>query len=299
MRARHIVILLNPAAGKASGTQQARIAANRLRERGLIVTEVAGGSAEESLNLALRSIAEGADGLVACGGDGTVHLALQATAGTAIPLGILPAGTANDNARVLGLPAKNLAKCADIIAIGHTRTIDVGHISTADGHSRYFLGVASMGFDSAATECANNMTWIKGSAKYLVAALATLRMFEPLPFAMTIDGRLTEASAMLAAVGNGANYGGGMKVCPDAKVDDAQLDMTVVGAVSKLRFLMSLGRVFNGSHVKESFVDQHRFKSATVDAPGQTVYADGEYVGPVPATFEVRPGALNVYADIN
>lgn len=299
MSQRNIAMLINPTSGRGRGAKNAPIAARRLRERGLTVTEVIGGSAEESLALAEIAVREGADGLVACGGDGTVHLAVQAVAGTDIPLGIIPVGTGDDNARTLGLPLNDVAAAADVIADNRTRTIDLGHVDTADGVARYYLGVLSVGFDSEVNERANKMTWPHGQARYLTAIVAELSVFKPLPFTMTLDGEVINESAMLVAIGNGISYGGGMKVCFGALVDDGLLDVTVLGAVSKLTFLRAFPGVFKGTHAKHDFVTQHLVKTATIDAPGQIVYADGERVGPVPAQIEVRPQSLNVFAPMH
>lgn len=299
MSARHIALLVNPTSGKGRGGKNAPVAARRLRERGLIVTELAGGSAEESASLARAALREGADALVACGGDGTVNLALQAVAGTNIPLGIIPVGTGDDNARTLGLPLKDVAKAADVIADGRTRTVDLGLATTADGVSRYFLGVLSVGFDSQVNERANVMTWPHGQWRYLAAILAELRVFKPLPFSMTLDGQLLEEEAMLIALGNGISYGAGMKICPEAKTDDGLLDLTILGAVSKLTFLRGFPKVFSGTHVRERYVQQHRVKHLTIDAPGQVAYADGERFGPVPAQIEIKPQAIRVLAPVH
>ncbi len=299
MSERKVALLVNPTSGRGRGGKNAPIAARRLRERGLRVTEITGGSAEESLALASAAVREGADALVAVGGDGTVHLAVQAVAGTDVPLGIIPVGTGNDNARTLGIPLKDVAKAADVIAAGRTRGIDLGHVTTEDGQSRYFLGVMSIGFDSQCNERANKMKWPHGQARYITSIVAELSVFKPLPFTMTLDGQLIETTGMLVAVGNGTSYGGGMRVCPDAKVDDGLLDVTVLEAVSKLTFIRAFPGVFKGTHTKEPYVKQHLIKSAAINAPHQIVYADGERIGPAPATIEVRPQALHVLAPVH
>ena len=299
MTDRKIALLLNPASGGGKGAKSIPIAARRMRERGLTVTEVAGGSAEESLKLAHTAIREGADALVACGGDGTLHLALQAVADTDTPLGLIPVGTGDDNARTLQIPRNDPAAAADVIADGRTRQIDCGHLEVADGTSRYFLGIMSIGFDSEVNERANDMTWPHGQARYLVATAAELRTFKPVPFKMKLDGKTEDQTAMLVAIGNGISYGGGMKICPDSVLDDGLLDMTVLGAVSKLKFLRSFPGVFKGTHVDDASVLQYRFKEAEIDAPGQIAYADGERIGPVPAKVTVRPGAVHVFSPTN
>lgn len=292
-------MLINPTSGKGRGGKNAPIAAGRLRERGLIVTELVGGSAQESAALARKAVQEGTDALVVCGGDGTIHQAVQVLAGTDVPLGIIPLGTGDDNARTLKLPLKDVIGAADIVADGRTRTVDLGHVNLADGTEHYFLAVLSIGFDSEVNERANEMTWPSGQARYLRATIATLRDFKPVTFTMTLDGQHRETEAMLISFGNGISYGGGMKICPDAKLDDGLLDVTELGAVSKFTFLKSFPGVFKGTHTKSEFVTQHLIKTAFVEAPGQIAYADGERLGPVPANIEVRPLALRVLASVH
>lgn len=290
-----VAMLVNPASGQGKGGKKFPIAARRLRERGLTVVEIAGGSAAESEALARRAIADGADALVACGGDGTIHLALQAVANTGVPLGIIPVGTGDDNARSLNIPRHDLEAAADVIADGRTRTIDCGTIIAEDRDPTYFLNVLSVGFDSEVNERANEMNWPKGQAKYLLATLAELRTFKPVRFRLDIDGQQVDEDAMLVAVGNGVSYGGGMKVCPDALHDDGLLDMTILSAVSKFTFVTSFPTVFRGTHTEKPFVHQYRFKKAHVDAPGQVVYADGERICEAPVSIEVAPNALEVF----
>ncbi len=300
MTERHVAMVINPTSGKGRGGKNAPIAAAQLRARGLRVTEVQGGSAADTLDLAHRVLSEGADAIIACGGDGTVHLALQAAVQAHVPLGIIPVGTGDDNARTLGLPLGDAAAAADVIADDRLRTVDVGKITLKEsGEVRFFLGVLSVGFDSLVTERANRMTWPTGKARYIVATLAELSTFSPQEFTLTIDGDERRATAMLIAIGNGRSYGGGMLVCPNAQPDDGLLDMTLLNAVSKAKFISSFGSVFKGTHINEPFVDTYRFRSCTIEAPGQLVFADGERVGTVPATIDALPDALEVYAPYN
>ncbi|MEI6621343.1 MAG: diacylglycerol kinase [Actinomycetes bacterium] len=299
MTQRNVALLVNPTSGKGRGGKNAPIAVDRLRERGLIVSEIIGGSAEESAALARAAVREGADALIACGGDGTIHQAVQAVAETDVPLGIIPLGTGDDNARTLGLPLGDIAAAADVIADGRTRSVDLGHMTLADGTSEYFLAVLSIGFDSDVNEKANEMTWPHGQARYLRAIIATLKGFKPATFTMTLDDEHRVTDAMLISFGNGVSYGGGMKVCPNAKLDDGLLDVTELGAVSTFTFLKSFPSVFKGTHTKFPFVTTHRIKKAYVDAPGQIAYADGERLGPVPVEIEVRPLALRVLAPVH
>lgn len=288
-------MLVNPTSGRGRGAQFAPVAIDRLRQRGVEVVEALGVSATEAVESAAEAIARGTDALVACGGDGTVHAALQLVAETGTPLGIIPVGTGDDNARSLGLPLGDAAAAADVIADGEIRVVDAGHVETADETQRYFLGVMSSGFDSLVNERANNMSFPKGQARYAVATVAELSVFKPLPYDVTVDDLHHQGDAMLVAVGNGASYGGGMKVCPGAVLDDGLLEVTFLGRVSKATFLRVFPKVFSGSHVEHPAVLTMQGANITLDAPGQVVYADGERVGPLPATVQCRPGAVRAY----
>lgn len=289
---------MNPAAGQGRGKAGAADAAKALRDQGLFVREIQGSSAQESQELATQLVEEGIDALVVAGGDGTIHLGLQAVAGTNVPLGVIPLGTGDDNARGLGIPTKDLTAAAKVVAAGYRRTVDCGKVTLATGESEYFLGVLSVGFDSQVNERANNLSFPKGEAKYLVAILSELAVFKPLSYRLKLDGVSTDQDGMLMAFGNGISYGGGMKICPDAKFDDGLLDVTVLGPVSKFRFIKSFPNVFKGTHTKFPYVNQYQVKQAWVDAPDQMAYADGERIGPVPVTIEIVPNAVDILVPV-
>ncbi len=291
-------IVINPTSGKGRSAKNAPMAVQRLRDRGLDVTTLESGSAAQSLELARQAVAGGLDALIACGGDGTVHLALQAVYGTDTALGIIPVGTGDDIARALGLPRDDAVAAADVIADARIRTVDYGLIDAADGVQRAFLAVMSAGFDSQVTERANTMTWPTGQSRYLLATITELRVYKPADFTITIDGVTMHEQGMMLAIGNGPSYGGGMLVCPRADLDDGQLDLTFLSKTSKATFLRTFPSVFKGTHIDRPFVRTLRGASIRVEAPGQTAYADGERVGPLPVDVRVVPHALRVFAPV-
>ncbi|MBG0823733.1 diacylglycerol kinase [Planomonospora sp. ID91781] len=285
-----IAVLVNPAArgGRSRGLLAPVL--DRLRRTGAEVSVILGDSAEDALERACTAVAEGPDALVAFGGDGLVHLAVQAVAGTDVPLGVIPAGTGNDIATALGLPAKDALAAADVVLGGRVRTVDAVRI----GEDHWFAGVLCCGFDSRVNERANRLTWPPGMAKYLVALVEELRDFTPIPFRIELDGEVVEVEAMLVAVGNTRSYGAGMKVCPGALPDDGLLDVTILGAVPKSRFLRAFPSVYRGTHVDHPAVTIRRARRVALEAPGVVAYADGERIGPVPLVCEAVPGALRV-----
>jgi diacylglycerol kinase (ATP) len=303
---RRVVLLVNPTSGKGRAASGAPVVGARLRDRGLDVVQVQGTDAEHAMSSLREALETPTDAVVACGGDGTVHLALQVVAGTEVPLGVVPLGTGNDTATLLGMP-KDPAACAAIIGSaleqGAHRVVDAGHVVSADGVARWFLAVMSSGFDSMVNERANTMTWPGGQARYLRAILAELRSFQPVPYTMVLDAGTDqehrhEGRGMLVAVGNGTQYGGGMKVCPGALLDDGLLSVTFLDELPTMTFLRVFPTVYKGTHVQRPEVHEHMARTVRLEAPGQVAYADGERIGPLPVEVEVRPGAVRLLAPL-
>lgn len=287
-------LLVNPTAGKGRAAGVVDLVTERLRAGGVDTEVVAGRDAAEAADLARAAVDEGVSALIAVGGDGMMHLVLQAVAGTTTPMGIIPAGTGNDLAAALELPRGDVAAATDVILRALRdggRTIDA--VRAGGG---WFACVLGAGFDSRVNDRANRMTWPRGRMRYNRAMLAELRVFRPLPFTITADGQTWETEAMLVAVGNAVSYGAGMKVCPDADVADGLLDLTILGPVSKPEFLRTFPKVYSGTHKAHPAVTMLRARSVTLTCQGVTAYADGEYLADLPITCDVQPRALHVLA---
>ena len=295
-----VALAVNPTSGKGRGEAAGATAARALLAAGIEVTVLTG---EDAADLARRmSAALGSvDGLVVVGGDGMVNLGVNAVAGTGVPLGLVPAGTGNDIARALGIPAADPAGAADLVrrtlAAGTCRPVDAARC-TGEGTDRWFAGVLGAGFDAVVNERANGWSWPRGRLRYDLAIARELPVFRPRDYVLELDGVRHTTRAMLVAVGNGPSYGGGMRVVPDARTDDGLLDVMVLEPVSRLEFLRIFPRVYSGSHVSHPRVVLHRARTVSVSAPGIVGYADGERFGPLPLTSEVVPGALQLLAPV-
>ena len=288
---RELALLTNPTAGKGKGARTAAMALPRLLEAGYDVRSLAGRSPEEAMELARQCVADGIEALVVCGGDGMVHLGVQAVAGTDTPLGIIPAGTGNDVARYLDLPRSDPALAADVVARGKERVIDLARVGSV-----HFVTVLAAGFDAIVNERANAMAWPKGQMRYNLATLAELRVLAPIPYVLELDGVEERLEATLVAVGNGPSFGGGLRITEGAELDDGMLDVVVIRPLSKLGLLRTYPKLFKGTHVHAPQYQHHRVRRVTVAAPGIVAYADGERIGALPLTIEVVPGALRVLA---
>lgn len=294
---RRIGLVVNPTAGKGRGRVLGGDAGALLRAAGHEVVSLSGESAAEALDRSVAAVASGIDTLVVVGGDGMVHLGVNAVAGTTTALAVVAAGTGNDTATALGLPLLDARAAADVVHAGLRRRIDaVRVIDQADrlGRPRWYVGVMCGGFDAVVNERANTWSWPRGRMRYHLAVARELPMFSPLPYELELDGVPWTTDAVLVAVGNGPSYGGGMKITPDALFDDGLLDVLVVGPISVPRLLAVFPRVFTGTHVTHPAATIKRARRVRLSTPGVVAYADGERIGPLPIEVEVVPGALEV-----
>lgn len=292
---KRVALLTNPAAGHGKAVAAARRALARFGHHGVSVHELVGPDAAASAALAQQAVAEGVDALVVVGGDGLIHVALAAVVGTGTPLGVVPAGTGNDQAREHGWPRKSPEDAVDLIVDGVSKLIDVGQVRTADGKVQLFGSVLASGFDSLVSDRTNRMRWPHGRARYNVAMLAEFVNLRPLPFVITLgDGTVIERDLLLVAVGNTRSYGGGMKIAPDADPTDGLFDVTIGGAGSRREVLRLMPSVYRGTHVKHHKIEVVRTPSLRIESPGINAYADGEYLGPLPADVTILPSAARV-----
>ncbi|MBT2442269.1 diacylglycerol kinase [Streptomyces sp. ISL-36] len=291
-----ITLFVNPTAGRGRGAHAAQPAARALRDAGFSVRTVLGADAEDALRRARQAVESGTGALVAVGGDGMVSLALQAVAGTRTPLGVVAVGTGNDFARSLGLPVRDPAAAgriaAELLKGGGGRDIDLGRVG-----DRWFGTVLASGFDSRVNDRGNRMRLPVGRFKYDLAMIAELAAFRPVPYRLTLDDSTErQVEATLVAVGNGTSYGGGMRICARARMNDGLFDVTVVGDCSRTTLIKVFPQVYRGTHLDHPKVTVHRVRALTLDAPGITGYADGEPLGPLPLTAECVPAAVRVLA---
>src|SRR5690606_13257040 len=157
---------------------------------------------------------------------------LQAVGGTDTSLGVIPAGTGNDFARGLGLPLRDPVAAADVVVGGAERLIDLG---CTEG--QWVAGVVAAGFDARVNDRGNRMSWPRSPRRYDLATMAELGVFEPITYHLQLDDHVHQLEAMLVAVANLPSYGGGLRIAPDADVDDGMFDVVVVAPVSKLTLL--------------------------------------------------------------
>jgi YegS/Rv2252/BmrU family lipid kinase len=287
---RRLRVLFNPAAGAGAGLGKLDRIRRRLTEGGLEAEVTPTESAAQAAELA-REAAQRGEEVVAFGGDGMARIAAAALRDTDAVLGILPGGRGNDFAAVLGIPRDPIAAC-EVLIDGAVRAIDIGQCG-----EELFLGNASIGLESEVTPIANAAPRVGGRAVYLAATMYGLARWRPARFELEIDGRACSYTGYIAAASNTGRFGGGMRLAPDARLDDGLLDVVVIEHTSRTKFVRSTPKVFRGTHVREPTVHIWRAREVRLDADRPfAVYADGDELAHTPALVTVLPAALRVRA---
>lgn len=256
------------------------------------------------------SCTENFQAAVVFGGDGTVHRYLPELHKSRIPVLVVPEGSGNDFAKALGIKNVGIALHAwkDFCnRKGNIREIDLGVIRGRD-QERLFCCVAGAGLDAATNARANRMPfWLRSRGGYLLAAfwsvakgrLATVNVEPQEILPPGTRRRQGPHPAWLVAVGNAHRYGSGLKIVPEARLDDGLLDVCLVAKMSKLKLLCALPAVFWGGHVSLKEVEYFRTTGLRVESdPPLEIYADGEPVGRTPAQFGVISSALKVIVPV-
>ena len=275
-------LVINPVSGQGQGTTVGTYVAGFLNQHKVDFTIVSGNSSiaiTDHLEIFIEKNPNCA-GVIAVGGDGLMHIILQSVVPSQIPFALIPAGTGNDFVRTLGWDLEAVDVLLNRIITTKPSPIDLGLV---DGE--WFGAILSTGFDSIVNEKANTMQWPKGPMKYNAAIAIELPRFKPRHYEITLDDRTISTEAMLIAVANGRSYGGGMLVCPNAKLNDGLFDVMVLHPVSKIEFMKVFPRVFAGTHVSHPAVEIVRSKNVTIESKA-VAYADGERIGQLPIAAE-------------
>lgn len=296
-----VCVIVNPAAGGGKAGRVAGDVLHELRSRGLDARLVEADDPRHAALLARRAALAG-ETVAVLGGDGLIGIvadALRDVPGAL--LGVLPAGRGNDLARVLSIPQDPLAACATI-AQGVSTAMDIGEIRALDDGRMVsaraaFVGIASVGFDSEANRIANEASTRLGRLVYAYGALRALLRWRPARFEIELESseRRRVVLGYSVMVANSRAYGGGMRIAPDALLDDGMLDVVAASHVGKLRFLWCLMSVFRGTHVRLSAIEVFRARKLRIwaDRPF-TVYADGDPIADLPVEVHALQGAVRV-----
>lgn len=262
------------------------------------------------------SLIEQADAVVIFGGDGTIHRNLATLVDLGVPLMVVPCGSGNDFARSLGLhdPSDSLSAWQRFASGGgNVRTIDLGVIQASpkinnapaasgargtNDQPHYFCCSGSVGLDVEIVRRANKLpSWVRARGGYGLSAPGEFFRFHPFPMKICPNGNSAGEfrPTLLVAVANAPTYGGGVKIAPQAKLDDGKLDVCVVRAMDKFKLFCLFPTAYFGRHLMSKNVEYGQTDHVSIETEVPVdVYADGEYVCKTPVEFNVAREALQV-----
>jgi YegS/Rv2252/BmrU family lipid kinase len=305
------LIIVNPkSAGGSTEMRWAKIASDLATHLGAFNVEFTrhAGHATEIAEAAAR---ERREFIVACGGDGTINEVANGilNSGCDAELGVLPSGTGGDFRKTLGM-SSNPSECAKGLRDGETKTIDVGKV-TFQNHqnqiaTRFFVNVSSFGLSATISDRVkekNRFQWLpfdalRGKAKFAYSAVQTVLDIQPLIVWVKLDDKTkTQLQVLNFCVANSRFFGGGMKIAPDAKIDDGYFDVINIGDIKTAKILLNAYKLYGGSHLDLDEVNATLAKRVEVSsANGEEIHieTDGELPGKLPAVYEIIPLALKV-----
>jgi YegS/Rv2252/BmrU family lipid kinase len=290
------LVIVNPVAGGGRALQAERLVASYLAEQGKSA-EFVRSSGSEDVRERAKAAAVRYRYVVALGGDGAFHHLIEGVYGTDTIAGIFPAGNGNDIARGLGIPLDPV-RAANAFLHARPRAVDLVRVRFGEGRTAHFIGAGGMGLDAEAAHLANTRfkNW-PGVTRYLAGALWTFFHEPALELCAEIDSVRWAGWALFVAVANATSYGSGVRIAPDAKMEDGWLNVVLVGEVSWKRLIEAIPILLTSGDLR--YEEVHRFRCRRVrlqtERPAK-VHGDGELLGESPAEFEIVPGAIRVMA---
>jgi diacylglycerol kinase (ATP) len=240
------------------------------------------------------------------GGDGTLHHALVKLAALQLPVLIVPCGSGNDFARALGLRSVKDALNAwfqFVAGRANVKRVDLGIVTPARNTnevetptSHYFCTVSGIGLDGEVARRANRLpSWLRARGGYVLSLLSALYHFAPVSVRFRSETDVRQSRIFLAAFANTPAYGGGMRIAPQAILDDGKLDICLVRELNKLKFCCLFPSVYSGRHLQVPEVDY--FQTPLLAAESETpldVFADGEFLCHTPVQISVAEKVLRM-----
>jgi diacylglycerol kinase (ATP) len=309
-REERTLVIVNPAAGGGRAARAEPQVADFFRHLGLRADFIHSQGSEDIRRRAAGAAGAGYSRIAVLGGDGAFHHALNG----ALPmlrndaprsfsppvLGFLPAGNGNDIAIGLDIPTDAVA-AAKTFATAPVRRVDVLRARFTDGRTELYAGAGGMGLDAEAAQMVHGRFGrLPGVLRYAAAGLTALRDFAPIELNAEIDGHGWHGRVLFVAVANAAAYGAGVRVAPDARMDDGWLDVVLVGEMSWTEVLDALVEVLRrDSRLERPQIARYRARRVALRAGGAALFhGDGEILGAAPVEVEVLPGALRIPAPL-
>jgi YegS/Rv2252/BmrU family lipid kinase len=299
-----VVFVVNPASANGrTGKEWPHLSA-RLKSLGVEHEAVLSRAPAEATELTAKALADGAEVVVAVGGDGTLNEVANGffvkdgpPARSAIAL--MPYGTGGDFRRTFSIPTE-LEEVAQMLKGGRRRMIDVGRIDMQSLDdiplTRYFINIADAGIGGVVVDRVNHSSkMLGGKLTFNLVSIRTLLDYKPQPVEVRTEERNWDGRAQNVVIANCQYFGGSMHVAPKAEPDDGLFDVVVFGNIGSFEAIRSIGDIYKATHVKNPKVQTWRSAQVELLSPERVLIdVDGEMCGTLPAKFRVLPKALEL-----
>jgi diacylglycerol kinase (ATP) len=291
--------IINPEAGRGKSKRMDSILQSILKSKNVSFSIEKTRKVSHATDIARESATQ-FDVVVAVGGDGTSNEVANGVIGSRASMGVIPTGSGNDFAKMLGM-TDGVERSVDAIIAGRTERIDSGTVRLKDSQSgertRKFVNSIGIGFDAVVAYESQRIKRLRGVPLYFVSVLRSLRKLTPHSFELSYNGTATKEDYYLVCIGNGNGEGGGFYVTPNANPQDGMFEVCTVKQVSLLRALRILPTILKGRHGQFSEVSFFDTNQISVGSQRPfVVHCDGEILGidNERADVELSPKSLDV-----
>jgi len=284
-------IIANPTSGGGSGNIKLRELLGILRAKHINFETFVTQNPGEGASLGRQVKNSNFDCLLVLGGDGTISEVVKGFYGSPIPIATIPCGSGNDVAGTLGIP-RDLNQAVDILL-----DPDFVQMDLFRDQGVLYTETIGCGFVAEVVESVVKLSrYFHGSVAYFAGVFDTISGFKAADYRISVDDWNWEGAASLVIINNTWRVGGGMKITPEARVDDGLLDLAIFTTSSRITLLSLLPKVYSGSHVNSPHIIIKRGKSFNIESNRELVKtADGEIVGTLPISVDILPGAMKFF----
>jgi diacylglycerol kinase (ATP) len=295
------LILANPTAGGGLGRESLPRLKAFAAEKNWSAEFRSAESSAEFAQIAREEATAGRSRIFALGGDGTFQALLNAVAENRnVSIGVLPAGGGNDLAVALGLPLNPVRAAEMILTRGEVVLLDAARVRTADGTERLYMGGGGVGLDAEAARFASGVyRKMRGRSRYLLSAIRALGRFRGVHVRVSLEGAektFLQGTALVLGILNTPSYGGGLRLAPEARLEDGRLDLVLLENLNALEIARMLPRMAVSGEIRTHRIQRHGVTRARIETERPCAFhADGEIIGMTPVEITVVPRAMRVW----
>lgn len=284
-----INIIVNP---KANGKKTAKIAKKvdkYLTGKGVEHAFFYTDAPRHAIKLA-EELSKTSDTIVALGGDGTINEVLNGLDTEKVKFGIIPSGSGNDFIAAAGIP-QNPIEAVDLILSGEAKPTDYMVCGGVRG-----LNIIGTGIDVDILKRCKKSRILRGKLQYVISLVISLIKFRFYKFYICKGEEKIEKEALIACVGNGHRLGGGIRMCPEAKIDDGELDFVIAGKLKKSKIPHAFVKLMQGKILEQDFTSFERCEHVRLefDKP-VTIQVDGELYDGLDFDLSIVKSGIKIY----